>query len=256
MKTRSVLGSALAMMGLVACGDGAGSSDGPVTADVAAQMSALEVNQDGSHPLSSDASGDAPEMDHDCSLGGARRRLLAKYDTNQDGKIKGKELDALRADFGDVHLHLHNPVRHFRKEMLRQLYDDNQDGKLEEGERASLESDLEARCEDRKQQLLTKYDTNHDGKLDDGEWKTFEQDLRSRWQTKHAELLAEFDTDHDGQLEPAERDSARQVLGQELQDEWNTQEAAHDSNGDGKLEASERTAFVTDFKLRLFADKP
>lgn len=252
MKTRWILGSAVAMVGLVACGSGADSSE-PVNVDTAAQLSALEVNQDGSDPQTSDATGDAPEVDRDCSLGGARKRLLAQYDLNKDGQITGAELKALRADFGDAHMHPHHALRNLRRKLLTELYDDNQDGTLDDSERANLERDLEARCESRKQALLTKYDLNHDGVLDDGEWLTFDQDVLARWKAKHAAIVSEFDANKDGKLEPEERQNARQVLRQRLEDEWAMQEAAHDTNGDGHLDATERAAFVADFRLHIRA---
>ena len=250
MKTRWILGSAMAVVGLVACGSGADNSE-PVTLDTAAQLSALEVNQDGNDAQMSDATDDAPQMDRDCSLSGARKRLLAQYDTNKDGQLTGAELTALRADFGDVHMHPHHALRNLRKKLLVELYDDNQDGTLDDAERKNLERDLEARCENRKAQLLTKYDANHDGQLDDGEWLTFEQDVVARWKAKHAAVLAEFDSNKDGKLEAAERQNARQTLRQRLEDQWMAQESAHDTNADGHLQDAERSAFVAEFRLHI-----
>ncbi|HEY1817049.1 MAG TPA: EF-hand domain-containing protein [Kofleriaceae bacterium] len=82
--------------------------------------------------------------------GGFRARMLAKYDTNNDGKLEPNERAAMRADM--------KAKREARHDKMLAKWDANGDGKLEPNERAAMR---QARAE----KTFKRLDANNDGVL-------------------------------------------------------------------------------------------
>ncbi len=80
-----------------------------------------------------------------------RAEILAKYDTNKDGKLEPAERAAMRADM---------------KAKMLAKYDTNGDGKLEPAERAVVRADFAAK-------RFAKMDTNGDGVVTLAEMQAF-----------------------------------------------------------------------------------
>ncbi|MFM2242137.1 MAG: hypothetical protein RLZ97_992 [Verrucomicrobiota bacterium] len=85
--------------------------------------------------------------------------VIAKFDTDGDGKLSEDERKAAREAF--------RAEAEKRREAMLAKYDTDGDGKLSEDERATLQADMKARHED----LLKKYDADGDGKLSPEERK-------------------------------------------------------------------------------------
>lgn len=254
MVTRFKLGAAVVCAGLFACAgepaaDETESDD--VSLEVATQMSALEVDEDGSDEDFADATDDAPVIDRDCSLRGRRQRLIAHYDTDGDGALSEAERDALREDFGGGRRGRPHVVRKLRREFLSRLYDADRSGDLDEGERAELNADLEARCEAQKAHRLANYDADASGDLSESEWQALAADVKARFAARHAKWLEAFDANQNGKLDPAERAAARAALHDRLKDRRAALEAEFDTDGNGKLDADERLALVEELKARV-----
>jgi hypothetical protein len=88
--------------------------------------------------------------------GGPRKaEILAKYDTNGDGKLDDNERAAMRADF--------KAKRQARKAEMLAKYDTNKDGKLEPNERAVMKTEMATK-------RFAKLDTNGDGVISKDEF--------------------------------------------------------------------------------------
>ena len=87
--------------------------------------------------------------------GPGKAAILAKYDTNGDGKLDDNERAVMKADF-----QAKRAARH--AEMLAK-YDTNKDGKLEPAERAVMKTDFATK-------RFAKLDTNGDGVISKDEF--------------------------------------------------------------------------------------
>jgi Ca2+-binding EF-hand superfamily protein len=136
------------------------------------------------------------------------KEVLAKYDTNGDGKLDATELAKLRLDRANEFIAKH---------------DKDGDGKLSAAELAAafekmgprpggpegkpgreggLKPEVLEKIKEHRAEMLKKYDTNGDGKLDDGERAKMRAD-------RAAKLVAKFDKDGDGKLNAEELVAAR-----------------------------------------------
>jgi EF hand len=82
------------------------------------------------------------------SSGGRKAAILAKFDTNHDGKLDDNEKAAMREAFKEK--------RQERRAELVARFDTNKDGKLEPEERQAMRATLTS-------ERFAKLDTNHDG---------------------------------------------------------------------------------------------
>lgn len=80
--------------------------------------------------------------------GDRKAAIMAKFDTNHDGKLDDSEKAAMRAAFKEK--------RQERRAELVARFDTNKDGKLEPEERKAMKDTLTA-------ERFAKLDTNHDG---------------------------------------------------------------------------------------------
>ncbi len=87
--------------------------------------------------------------------GNRKAEILAKYDTNGDGKLDDSERAAMKADF--------QAKRAARKAEMLAKYDLNKDGKLEKNERVAMKTDLATK-------RFAKLDTNGDGVISKDEF--------------------------------------------------------------------------------------
>ena len=259
MKKTSLILALCALSGTnFGCSQDGGGEDA-ITFDDAVAVQALSEGEDGSDESTMDATDDTPVMDRDCSFGGVRKRVLASYDDDGDGKLSADERANLSEDFdpalgkalrhhGTMRRHL---MRLHRVKWLRFAYDDNGDKKLDDTERAELRADLETRCENRKAQLLEKFDANDDGTLDDSEWRAALKDLAMRFAKHREQMLAKFDTDGSGKLDLEERYDARVEIRGRVEAMIDELKADYDTDGDGTLDADETAALKEYLKERV-----
>ncbi len=134
---------------------------------------------------------------------GPPAEIVAKYDTNQDGKLDETERAALQADIEAGKITRPEggrgpgagPRRQGPPPEIVAQYDTNQDGKLDETERAALHADIEAgkitrpeggrgpgagpRRQGPPPEVVAQYDTNQDGKLDETERAALHADIEA-----------------------------------------------------------------------------
>lgn len=101
-----------------------------------------------------------------------RAERLAKYDTNQDGKLDEAERQAAREA-------IRARWEQRRQELLAK-YDANQDGVLDATEREQIRADWRAKAQERRAALLAKYDTNGDGRLSTEEALPLRKEIQRR----------------------------------------------------------------------------
>ncbi|HEY4221962.1 MAG TPA: hypothetical protein VGO62_11475, partial [Myxococcota bacterium] len=169
----------LSLTAAVGCGSTAAVDD----TDQAAAAQALIDGGDTEEGATGDAGAsdedalDEADPSADCDLGHLRARVIAKYDTDGDGRLDNGEAQALQDDV-EAHpvlaraLDRHRIVRRVVMARLHFIYDANNDGVLDDGEKLALKDDLLARCAARKAQILTHFDADGDGKIDNGEGQT------------------------------------------------------------------------------------
>jgi len=137
------------------------------------------------------------------------KEILAKYDTNGDGKLDETELAKLRLDKanefiakndkdGDGKLNAEELAAALEKLGPRP---GGPDGKPA-GKDGGPKPEILEKIKEHRAEMLKKYDTNGDGKLDDGERAKMRAD-------RAAALIAKFDKDGDGKLNAEELVAAR-----------------------------------------------
>ena len=144
-----------------------------------------------------------------------QREMLARYDTDGDGKINAAEQTAMRA------------ARQEQRDLRR--YNADKDGKLDQAETARRDQ-AQAEREKQRQERLEKYDADGDGQLSRTE-------RRASWRAERAQRLAQqlktHDKDGDGKLDDAERTAMRAAQRRR----WELRR--YDADGDGKLSEAE-----------------
>lgn len=204
-----------------------------------------------------DTSTQAPSDDSGiCDFGARRQEVLAKYDTNGDGKLERAELRALKNDlatqggsprFARQGLRL----RHWAFWRVRWAFDEDGDKTLSTEERTALVDALEARCQRLYQQALAKYDANGDGTLDDTERQAARQAARQAWEQKRQELLAKYDTNGDGALDDTERTPLREDRLAAARERRRALLAQYDTNHDGRLSTAEALPLRQEIQRRI-----
>lgn len=150
--------------------------------------------------------------------------VLAKYDTDKDGKLSDEEIAVLQADV--------KKAQEAKKAAILKKFDKDGDGKLSKEERKAMQEEwlkdhpeaakrmeeMKARQEARKAEMLKKYDKDGDGKLSDEEKKAMREDwaknhpeaakrmeeMKARHEAYVADMIKKFDKDGDGKLSPEE----------------------------------------------------
>jgi len=181
-----------------------------------------------------------------------RMKVLAAFDSDKDGRLKGAERDAANRALaaGRVSSATTRPARSFRmfgsdqdrREMLRN-YDADGDGRLSREERRTARRAMRERVRAR---MLERFDADGDGEFNETErqamrefWRRRGREMRQRWE------LRRYDADGDGELdenERAEMDKARaerQARMEARRKEWLEK---YDADGDGRLSGEERRA--------------
>lgn len=255
-----------------------GSGDDSVdSVDGATVAAAIEVNDDGTDHAAPDAVEGGPLLLRGCGLGLIRRHVVGEFDRDGDGAVGEDERPALEGEFGGPPPRPEGmglgeggappvlrpegpesegprpPRAHDRGERVRFLlgtYDLDGDGSLSDEEQATLEADLEARCQNRMNLLLAEFDANGDGELDEAEWDAAHEAIRARFEARHAEVLAEFDADGNGELDEEERHAAHEARRAAFEAEL----SAFDADGDGELSDEERAALVEFVRARVRGD--
>lgn len=177
-----------------------------------------------------------------CDFGERKKRVMAEYDANQNGKLDPEELDALKADLKAEHPRFARVGWRFRRagfHMVRWAFDENGDRQLSDEERAAMVDALEARCERIRANVLEKFDADGDGKLSEAEREAAREAFRAKMQAKYQELLAKYDANNSGQLELIERAKIRADVIAALKAKRAELIAKYDTDGDGKLSTEE-----------------
>lgn len=91
--------------------------------------------------------------------------ILAKFDTNKDGKLDEEERKAAREAHGEM-----DPAR---KQELLEKFDADGDGELNEDERATARAEM-------KKRMLEKFDKDGDGELNEEE----RAEMRKQWKDR------------------------------------------------------------------------
>jgi hypothetical protein len=187
------------------------------------------------------------DADGVCDLGARRQRVIARYDTNGDGRLGVVERDALR---DDLQARVGHPValrfglmhRAHVIKRLKWVFDSNLDGTLSSDERTAMVDALEARCERIRANVIERFDANGDGSLDAAEKQAAKDALVARLQAHRQQVLGQYDTNANGVLDDGERQQLRTDRIEAFQTRRAAVVAQFDVNDDGALSDAEKTA--------------
>jgi Ca2+-binding EF-hand superfamily protein len=224
-----------------------GSETAALDAEQATLVAALAANEDGSDEAWTSASGSEPFLVESCGFELIAQRVMERFDTDSNGALESDELTALSDELGD-------PAE--RLDLLLSLYDADGSGELEATELATIQADLEARCEVRRERLLDNFDADGDGTLSDTELAAARDALRERFARRHAARVDEFDGNGDGQLGPLERRRAGASIRQRVAGRRAAIADRFDVNQDGELDESERDALDEHLRDCVRGERP
>ena len=178
-----------------------------------------------------------------------RKRVLAAFDANKDGKLKDAERDkanrllasgkvpaAKSAAVASVVLGGTEDWAKRRAEVIAK-HDANKDGKLTGEERRAAWEDI------RKQWATKAFDADNNGKLDEREtaaMKKAQAEGKATYDRWRSDWVKKYDTDSDGELSEEESKVAREKVAAEfkkLRDNWTSK---WDADKDGELSDDER----------------
>ncbi len=200
------------------------------------------------------------DMARACRFIDFRRRVIAEYDTDEDGELDRDERYALRDDLAAPPFRLRKHGRHYRLKRLKWIYDADDSGALDPAERDELRGDLELRCMNREAWLIERYDENGDGELDDDEFGDAVDALVERRQTRRAAFVDQYDENEDGRVDYFERVQARIDRLERILDRHDAAIDEYDVDGDGTLSTDERAPLREKLKARVrgehFGDDP
>ncbi|MDP6635879.1 MAG: hypothetical protein QGG42_13345 [Phycisphaerae bacterium] len=180
-----------------------------------------------------------------------RKRVLAVFDADKDGKLKGPERDKANrmlasgkvppAKSGESASGRPSGAEDWEKRRAEMIakHDADKDGKLTGKERQAAWDDI------RKQWATKAFDENNDGKLDEEEaaaMKKAQAEGKAVYDRWRSDWVKKYDADGDGELSEEESKIAREKAAAEfrkLRDNWTSQ---WDADGDGKLSDGERKA--------------
>ncbi|MDP6546831.1 MAG: hypothetical protein QGH60_22890 [Phycisphaerae bacterium] len=180
-----------------------------------------------------------------------RKRVLAAFDANKDGKLKDAERDKANrmlasgkvpaAKSGDSAGGLPGGTGDWAKRRAETIakHDANKDGKLTGKERQAAWDDI------RKQWATKAFDADNNGKLDEKEtaaMKKAQAEGKATYDRWRSDWVKKYDADGDGELSEEESKVAREKVAAEfkkLRDNWTSK---WDADGDGELSDDERKA--------------
>jgi len=149
------------------------------------------------------------------------KRLLARHDTNKDGKLDDAERKVMRESW--------------RKQMddransyLLRKHDKDQDGTLNAEEQAAADAE-KAQWTKTRNQLISRLDTDGDGEVSAEERKA----AFAKIQTEMEKRRTAMDTDGDGQASP-----------EEMREYFKKLQEKYDADGDGTLNEEERRKMI------------
>ena len=212
----------------------------------------------------------APELERSCAMADVRARVIARYDGDQDGELS----EAERGEMGDMG---GPPPRREgdgerggpreggergeggpgadgergerpkgphgqRFQELMRIYDFDRSHSLEDAEKATLEADLEIRCDNRQLKLLADFDADQDGELSDAEHETARETIHAEREARHLARVAEVDADADGEVSEEEHEAAREAHEERCEEGKERAVEAFDADGDGELSEAEHAA--------------
>jgi len=182
-----------------------------------------------------------------------RKKVLAHFDADSDGRLAGAERDAANRALAAGRI----PGRKNALAASRPADPTGRRGASDPGGASGqagaspdeTQAAWKVRLEERRKQILAKYDADGDGQLSTEERPAMNKDSRLRGQEDlNAWQLRHFDADGDGQLSDAEKaDQARfqkdaQKMGKELELKL------LDADGDGQISPEERAAGQAEFR--------
>ncbi|MEW5848963.1 MAG: hypothetical protein AB2A00_09115 [Myxococcota bacterium] len=258
-----------------------GSALGGITAlDKATLVSALSASgddtADDAAPESEDTATEdnvdtAPSLIRDCSVEGARARVVEHCDRNGDGSLSDDEQQPLTEEFGADTQDGPQPPEGLPPPPDGQqppaLGDGQQPPPRGEGQRPPRGprgqgapmcvdgEDGQAQAQEpppphggrgmgrhRWRMLAWVYDNDESGDLDEAERAELESDLAARCEARNARLLAQYDADADGTLSSEEEAQAQADLQAAHEARRAEALASYDADGNGSLSCAERQA--------------
>ncbi len=168
----------------------------------------------------------------DDTFASRRATLVARYDTNGDGKLDAEERETMRLETKEQRL----KGGGLPADLLAD-YDENKDGDMDDREwgRAVIAEQLI---------LTAKYDSDRDGSLSDPEQRAMMVDVRSvpmRYARDYCAYLIVYDKNKNGQFDNGEYAQAQAAESKVVM-------AAYDADGDGKLSPTEKGRGQADMK--------
>ncbi len=174
-----------------------------------------------------------------------QKQVLAKFDTDKDGKLAGAEREAAKAYLAKG---LSAPRRRLTVggyDLRR--YDKNKNGKLDEDEIAARDAEKKKWADQRRaytEQYAArkkKHDADGDGKLNADERRAMYAETMAEHKQKR---LDKWDADGDGELGAKELEAERGEYRRRAEEQYDKHLTRHhDKDGDGKLNAAEQAAF-------------
>jgi hypothetical protein len=136
------------------------------------------------------------------------------------------------------------------RQKFMEKYDANGDGSLSEEEARAAGQAMRTEQKDR---MTERFDTDEDGKLDDEERKAMREDQAGPWRGAIEEwTLADYDADGDGKLD--EKETATKTAFEKKFGEMGKELDLrfNDIDGDGKVSPEERQANEKEYRRRMF----
>ena len=211
-----------------------------------------------------------------------RKRILAEFDSDKDGKLTGAERDAANRRLGGggrrpaagnatSRPRGASPDGPGRLASLLRQYDKDGDGELSHAERKEMIAGIRKRVEEyRRRWQIQRYDTNKDGRLDEAERAAMAK-AQAEARARVAEYLRERRKElaegsrRDGAARAAmekaraaqkarweetrremDADKDGKISGRERREYWKRVRKQYDADGDGKLNSQERAKMMND----------
>lgn len=186
-----------------------------------------------------------------------RKRVLAAFDANKDGKLTDAERDKANrllasgkvpaAKSGDSELLGRTEDWEKRRAEVIAKYDANKDGKLTGEERRAAWNDI------RKQWATKAFDADNNGELDEQEaaaMKKAEAEGKAIYDRWRSDWVKKYDADGDGELSEEESKVAREKVAAEFRKLGENWRSKWDADGDGELSDEERKVMRESVRTR------